>query len=216
MTATVDHTKWKKLLLQMVLGGVLGAAATGGLLMLFSSGGMDVTDPNRLAALVAGMVYALMGLVVGLGLAAPNAGAKLLNVEDAEELREERPNLWMATLGCILIGLFLLTLAAAGDGARLLSDDQALVLAGTSFVGLIAMNLWLKRRYDEFTRQVSVEASALAMHCALVLVGGWAALAHLGQLPWISPLGMVALLALLELGAILWVATRKGMMTPRG
>ena len=214
MNARTEKNKTRTMVLRMLAGAIVGAAGAALFLQIVGERHMKLADPAAVLAMVAGLVYALMGLFVGLGLAIPNAGAELLNVEDEQELREERPKLRTAAIASMLIGLFLLTLAASGDSGSLLSSNTALVIAGTCFFAIIAMNLWLKGTYDELTLQISVEASALAMHFALVLLGGWAALAHLGFAPWLGPLGMIALLALLELAAIFWVGARKGLLTP--
>ena len=80
---------------------------------------------------------------------------------------------------------------------------------------MIALAIAARNMPDELMRRVSHEASSLAIHFALLLFGGWAALAHLGYVEWIAPLTLFASLVLIELVAIMWVAGRKGLMTER-
>lgn len=151
------------------------------------------------------------------GALAPRTGAHLLNVEDAEKLRHERPILSLSAVACLLTGLFFLTLAAIpadGDG-RLLSREIAAMVAGGCLIVLVAMTRWTNRNVDELTRQVSVVSSAFAMHAIMLLLGGWASLAHLGYAVWISPLAFVSGLALLQLVAISWVSEKRGLLRPR-
>lgn len=132
-------------------------------------GGTDSADPGTAIALVTGMSYALIGLLVAFGIAAPGDGAKLLNVEDAEELREESPKLRYGAVACFLI----------------------------------------------LTRQINLEASTLTLLLAMALFGGWAALAHLDFTGWVTPLALIAVLALIQLVSIMIVCARRGLMMPR-
>ena len=217
MTGTVSHRNGKKLLGQMLVGAVVGGAATGGLLMVWKGRGLDLSDPAQMFALVAGMIYLLIGMMVGFGALAPRAGARFLNVEDVDELRVERPILGFSAIACVLTGMFFLVLAAIpADGSDgLVNRDAAAVVAAACLTGLVAMTRSTNRRVDELTRQVSMEASALAMHAVMLFLCGWAALAHLGYANWISPLAFVSALALLLLASVFWVGAKRGMVTPR-
>jgi hypothetical protein len=74
---------------------------------------------------------------------------------------------------------------------------------------------WVRGKIDEFNQRLGIEASAQAMHVSLLLFGGWAALAHVGYVQWITPLGLLAGFALLELGSIFWVVGKRGLLVPR-
>jgi hypothetical protein len=198
---------------RMFAGAIVGAGATALFLALVEPR-MDLDDPANMLAIVAGISYAVIGLAVGLGLIVPRAGARFLNVEDADELREERVKLRTGAIACFLIGLFLLVLALAADKAYL-TRDVALFTAAACLAGVAIASLFSGRRSDELTRQITLEASAATFHIALFVLGGWAALAHLGYAGWVSPLALISGLALLELVAIMVVSARKGLMTPR-
>lgn len=214
MTATITRPNWKKLLLQMLVGAVLGGAAT--MAVLWAWDDLDPFNPGQMVAFVTGMIYALMGVMVGAGVIAPVTGAQLLNVEDVEDLRDQRTILGLSSAACVMIGLLFLTLAAvpAGGTNGPFSREIAATLAGICLAALIVLTLLTNRRVDELTRHISMEASSLAMQSSFVIFGGWAALAHLGFVEWIGPLELISGLALIQLLAIFWVSGKHGLMVP--
>jgi hypothetical protein len=209
MNATAQKDKMRVMLWRMLGGAVVGAAGTGLFIAFVGEPHMDLDDPGVLIAVVSGLSYVLIGLIVALGLASPQAGAKFLNVEDAEEIREEGPKLWMSTICCVLIGVLLLVLAMSGG---LIESQTATVIAAACFAGIVIIGFVSAKRYDELTRQISLEASAGAFYTTVLLVGGWATLAHLGYVAWLSPLAFVSGVALLLLVAIFVVAAQRGLM----
>jgi hypothetical protein len=206
----------KKLIVQTLSGAAFGAAGT---FLFLQYGGKvaDFEDPSRLAAAATGIIYVLMGLFVGVGALAPGAGAKFLNVEDADEILAERKSIGPGAIGALLIGLLLMALALTPGGGQpgALSPDTALAIAAACLAGVLAVGWWVRGKVDEFNRQMGVESSAIAMNASLLLFGGWAALSHAGYVQWITPLGLLASFALLELAAIFWVVGKRGMLTPR-
>ena len=216
MTRVMQKKTTQKLIFQTLTGAAFGAAGT---FLFLQYGGKvaDFEDPSRLAAAAMGIIYALMGLFVGFGALAPRAGAKFLNVEDADEILAERKSIGPGAVGCLLVGLMLMALALTPGGGQpgALSPDVAMAIAAICVTGLIATSFWIRGRIDEFNRQMGIESSALAMHAAILLFGGWAVLAHAGYVQWIAPLGLLAGFALLELGAIFWVVGKRGMLAPR-
>jgi hypothetical protein len=209
--------KWRKSVAQMAVGALVGGAVTYALLESVGRSGLDMDDPSRLLALVAGIIFALMGIIVGLGVIAPGPGAHLLNVEDADELREQRRPLWHGSVAMVLIGsaMLALALAAVGGGVGIISRGAAGTVLGICLVGVAAVSFVGRNDNDEFMRAVGTEASALATYATLFLFGIWAALAHLGGVDWIEPLGFLATLLLLQLAALMWVSTRRGLLRPR-
>ena len=216
MTRVMQKKTTRKLIFQTLTGAAFGAAGTF-LFLRFGGEVADFEDPSRLVAAATGIIYVLMGLFVGVGALAPGAGAKFLNVEDADEILAERKSIGPGAIGALLIGLMLMALALTpgGDQPGALSPDTALAIAAVCLVGLLAVGWWVRGKVDEFNRQMGIEASAIAMNASLLLFGGWAALAHTGYVHWIAPLGLLAGFALLELGAIFWVVGKRGMLVPR-
>lgn len=213
MSATAETNKVRVMVGRLLGGAVVGAAGTGLFLVFVGEPHMNLKDPSVMLAIVAGVSYVLIGLLVAVGLVAPSAGARFLNVEDAEEIREERPKLGSSALSCVLTGCFLLVLALSGGGV--IAAGAALAIAVLCLGGMIVLGWISMKRYDELTRQMGQEASAWAFYATLLLFGGWAALAQLGFTAWVDPLGFVASLAMLQLVAIFVAVARRGLMMPR-
>jgi len=214
MTAVVGKTTKGRQALRMLAGAAVGAVATIAFLEAVGKPSLKSGDFGTLLALSAGLIYALMGLFVGLGAMAPRQGARFLNVEDAEEIHEQRPSLGSSAIACILIGAFLLLLALAPAG----QDADRGVWAGAAgacLLGAAAITLATRRRGDELMRQVGLEASSLTLHVTLAVLSVWALLAQLRFVEWLTPLGLISGLSLLYLAAIFWVTARKGMMKAR-
>ena len=70
MNQVLDGAKTRKLVLQTLSGAVVGAVVTYFALEM-GGGAADLEDSARLAAVAAGIVYALMGAFVGLGAIVP-------------------------------------------------------------------------------------------------------------------------------------------------
>ncbi|QIL02146.1 hypothetical protein G7078_04655 [Sphingomonas sinipercae] len=198
-----------------LLGAVVGAVGTALLLALVGERYIDLDDGAAMLTLAVGAIYALIGLAVGVGAIAPGAGARFLNVEDADEVREDRPRIALGALSCLLVGLFLLTLVLSGGSGSLLSAQAALVIASFCVLGLVAIALRLRGGGDEMSQQVGREASSLAMSVTTLVFGGWAGLWHLGYAGPIQPLVLVSGFAAIQLLASFWAIGRKGLMAPR-
>lgn len=129
MNRTMDAGQVRKLLGRLFGGMVVGAAVSG--LFFASIGRMpNFEDPSRIAAVGAGLIYALMGLIVGIGSLMPAFGAKFLNVEDAGEIVEERKALAPGAIVSLLVGVLFLSLALApsGDFEGAISRELAVAL----------------------------------------------------------------------------------------
>ena len=211
MNASVQKNPMRTMLMRMLAGAVVGAAGMGLFLAFVGDPFLDMEDPATVLASVTGVIYLLTGLMVWLGLAVPRLGSRFLNVEDAEEIREEGGKLKPAVAVMILTGAFLLVLALSDAIGRELSLVAALAcLAG------IAIGAWIAaRRYDELMKRLGLEASALTLHLVMLLLGAWATLAQLGYADWLSPLAAVSALAILQLLASFIVVGRHGMLMPR-
>ena len=214
MTDGASNHARGRLLARMMIGALIGGTAAVAFLMLSGRFLPDRGDPEAVVALMAAIGYGVMGLLVGLGTLFPKAGASFLHVEDAEEIREHR-SLAPGAAASILVGLFLLILAVApalaasfGRKAPVIAAFACLAAAGLIFFAT-------RNRADELNRQIGLEASSLTLNIALVVLGGWAALAGGGYAGRVGPVGLIAALALLELAVIFYVSARKGLMHPR-
>ena len=213
----VGEGKTRKLVLQLFSGALLGGLVTFGFLTGIGETGFDKDDPSRAVGLIAGLVFILMGGLVGLGTIAPKAGAFFLNVEDSDELREQTRILLQGSLTFLLAGVALLalSLASIGGSPGSISVSGAAVTVAICFVGLVVLAFFSKDSSDELMKQVGMEASALALYASIALFGIWAALAHLGYVAWVEPLGLISGLLLISLAALFWVSARKGLLRPR-
>ena len=195
---------------RMFAGALVGGIATFLFLEFVGERFMDLDNGAVMLTVMAGLVYALIGLSVAFGLLAPRAGARFLNVEDADELREEGPKLKIAAAASVLMGAFLLVLGLSSSGS--LGRELALILLALCLVGSIVLRFIGRNRTDELTRQISLESSALTLQLALLAAAAWAALAQLDYVEWISPLGLLSGFALLQLFAVFVICARKGLL----
>ena len=213
---TQDGTpKWKTSAIKMLTGGVVGAAVAAGILGIAGSALLDAMGPSRVALATVGVVYAMMAALVGFGLAAPRAGARLLNVGDADELREERAGMMLSVITMGSIGLVLVLLAlASGPGfagpvpATLAFGVLVLAVAG----GALASWAW-RDRYDELNRQLGLEGCFRAFCLSWVLLTLWAAADFLGFGLALTPVDVVTTLAAMMLAGSFVAIGRRGMMT---
>ncbi len=216
-SAPATTSKTSKMAKQMVIGAIVGAVVTIGLLTTIGKPGFDLDDPSRVVALITGLLFALTGLIVGLGVLAPKPGAQFLNVEDADELREQRGQLSRAAVVMLLLGIAVLALALAAvdRSPGLFPSDVAGLIVAISLVGVAILSFAARKDQDELMLSVGREALALAMYVVTVTIGIWAALAHLGYIQWITPLGMIGALLLSQLVAIGVVSAQRGLLRPR-
>lgn len=207
----------RKMILQSIVGAVCGAIVTYLALQLVEGRGFDLDDPSRVAALGVGLVFLLMGTIVGLGVALPGPGAHLLNVEDADELREQRRPLWRSALVILLIGAMMtaFALAPGPDWVGLVSRQAAAIALAVTVVASTSLSFLGHKDQDELMRAIAREGSAWGFYASLAIFVVWGGLAHLGFVAWITPLGMVSALLAIMLAAIFIVCGVRGVLTPR-
>ena len=217
MEAKLDQaprSKWRKFVLQAFAGGLVGAGFSVGITQLVDSGALGAFSAAQEAAMLVAMLYVVIGLVVGLGVAVPRAGASMLNVEDEEELREQRSVLAWSALSMVLIGVLLGLLALSGQGG-LVDPALALGVIAAGWVVLAILGWYLMRNLDELMRALSRESAELAYYLLFVVCGGWATLAWLGFVPGMGMLAFLTLCHALLLLACFIATARRGMMAPR-
>jgi hypothetical protein len=212
---------WRKMLMQGVIGAVVGAGGMIAVLALVEGqGGLDWA-PSAIILLGVGFIYALMGAFVGIGTAAPRLlGQRLLNVADAEEIVEGRANMGASAISCLILGaaLMLLAHAVAADAAGM----AALVKPATAFwillavlVGFTAVSVWMWQSFDELWRQMTVEISAITGNLLLAVAIIWGGAAAVGLAAGPRPLDLVSIGFGSLLLACFVAAGWRGMMAPR-
>lgn len=207
--------KWKKSAIRLVVGGLIGAAASAAVLSLAGSELLQAMGPSRVALATVGLVYGLMAAMVGFGLAAPRAGAKLLNVADDEELREERSGMLLSVVTMGALGLVLVLLAVArapGFAAGLVPAGVAMGALLLSVVGGAAASWAWRDRFDELNRQLGLEGCFWAFCLSWVLLTLWAAADFLGLGVSLTAIDVVTTLAAMMLLGSFVAVGRRGMM----
>ena len=217
MAMTQDGRRsWRKTAIGMALGALVGAGAMSGVLALAGTDLLDAMGPSRVVLAGVGLVYMLMGAMVGFGVAAPRAGAAVLNVADAEELRDDRANLVFSVLVTTLLGATLLLLAVArgpGFAAGVVAPDVAFGALVLLLVGGAAASWAWRDRFDELGRQLGLEGASWAFYLSWVILFVWGAADFLGLGARLTAIDAVTVTAAtLLLGSFVAIG-RRGMMT---
>ncbi len=213
MSSTPIGPNKRKIVLQLAAGGLFGfvsaMAVTRALPHLDQP-----TSPGAAALIAIGLIYAIMGLFVGLGVAFPGLGARLLNVVDRDDLADQRAILTGSAVSCISLGLALILLALAGPEGQV-SNVLAIGTLAFALILTTAITVLQWRRYDELMRGISLEASAFMAGIAFPAIVLWAAFSQTGLAGPIDPLGLVAVLAGAMLVATFIAAGRRGLLLPQ-
>jgi hypothetical protein len=204
----------RKLVIPALIGGVAGFAASTTMMRFIDSdavGGLGISA--TIAALV-GVLYCVIAVGILIGTARPGVGARFLNVEDADELREQQRILLYSGAAMLAWGIALIALAlAAPDGP--VPQTAALVLGlGGLLVGT-GLSIFVYRASDELMLAVNLEAGALTYGLVLLVVGTWAMLAHLGYVTGPAPIDLLTVFYVLVLLASFIAVGRRGMITIR-
>lgn len=207
--------RWvRKLLIPALIGGVIGYAASAAMLSYVDRAALDGLSVSAFIAAVVGVLYAVIGLIITVGTASPWLGARFLNVEDADELREQKKVLTLSGASMLLSGVALLALAlAAPDGP--VPQAVALAVGGGGLVVGNVLSVLVYRSSDELMLAVNLEAGALSYVLLLLVVGLWAMLAHLGYTAAPAPLDLLTLFYVVVLLASFIAVGRRGMLTIR-
>jgi hypothetical protein len=203
----------RKLLLQALAGAVCGGVGMY-LGMTFIERGAP-SAPDVVVGFGVALIYFLTGTLVGLGALAPRFGAHALNVEDMNEVIEERRNLIGAALIFLAIAALLLGLTLAPGGAGLLGRSTATMLVAGAFTMLVAGSWYYRNLGDEMMRAASKDASVITVYLLFLLFGGWAMLAQLGLAESFTPLLFVGGFFAVYLLAVYVAVARRGLLKPR-
>lgn len=210
--------KWRKLLLQLGGGLVFGALVgygAGSLAGGFAEArGMEYLPLSvGIAGLVA-VIYIMIAGIVLAGASSPALGARILNVEDADEVREMKAQFVTAGTAMLLWGAALLALALAEPAGPVAAPVSLAIGAGGLLTGTwFAIRSY--RSYDELMLAMNLEAGAISYGLVLVVLGGWGMLAHLGYLGAPQPLDILTGCYVLVLLASFIAVGRRGMLMPR-
>lgn len=207
---------WTKFIGLLIAGGLTGfLAASLGMSALEEGGALALLQGAELALMTA-FLYLLMGAMVGFGTLAPRAGAAILNVEDADEIREEKASMGASAVGCIIMAVIIGIVTIGSPDVGMISPAVAgLTALGLSVAAVIpSWQSW--KNADELMRAVMRDAGATSYYVLFAVLGLWAGAAHLGFVGGPRPLDIFAMLFAAPLLAAFWVVGRRGMMHPRG
>ena len=210
--------KWRKLLFQLTGGLIFGALVGYGAGHLAgdyaAERGLEGLPPSVTIAGMVAVIYILMSALVLAGSSSPGVGAKILNVEDADEVREMQSQFVTSGAAMLVWGLALLGLALAAPVGPLAPPVALTIGAGELLIGLVfAVKGY--RDADELMLTTQLEAGAITYGLVLLVVGGWAIGAHLGYAPAPAPLDLLTAFYVLVLAASFIAAARRGMLRLR-
>lgn len=207
--------KWRKLLLQLttwlVAGGLVGYGVGHFLGDYAEARGLEKLPLSvEIAGLVA-VIYIFMAAAVLAGSASPSIGSKILNVEDADEVREMQSQFLTSGIAMLLWGFALLGLALA-EPAGPLAAPAALTIGAA---GLLIGTWFAIKSYrdsDELMLAMNLEAASLTYGLLLVTLGGWAMLAHVGYVDAPLPLDILTACYALVMVASFIAIGRRGLI----
>lgn len=205
--AATQASKGRKVLVQLLLGGLCGGAGMIAALTLLEGRSGARVDPVDAIGIGTALVFGLMGLFVGLGALAPGLGARTLNVEDREELQEQRSTLVIGAVSFMLI--------AIGLAALTLKGELAAPIAAVATLALIAWSVVYRNKGDEMMRAAAKDAGVITTNLIFLVFGVWAGAAQLGLAPMFEPLLFVAGFFALYLVAVFVAVGRRGLLAPR-
>jgi hypothetical protein len=203
--------KNRRIVFQLLSGGLVG-----GLAGYFGAGLSDAEPvrPDQVVVSGVGVIYLVMGLVVAVGLIAPRLGSSILNVEDADEIREQRRILTGSTICMVALGAALIALPMAGpEGPIVPLAGFGALLAALAILIFVSIRDW--KHYDEMLLQLSREAGNLAFGGIGSVILIWSSAAWLGLASAPTPLMLVAVVSGGFLLAIFVASARKGLLWPR-
>ena len=201
----------RKLLLPVGLGATVGfLGATAFLRLTDGESGLNLPVSNEIAGLI-GLLYVFISVAVLFGVLMPKAGARILNVEDAEELREQKKQLTWSAIGSATLGAALMTLALTGAELPVPPTIGAFVAAGLVLVGTFS-SVAMNSHTDELQKSLSRDAITTAFYLMFYIGGGWSVLAHASLVLSPQPIDWLSLFACTILIGAFWQIGRRGML----
>lgn len=204
----------RKLVIPALIGGVAGFVAVFVLMRFIDSGMVGGLATSAKIAATVGVLYGVIAGVILLGTTSPRLGARFLNVEDADELHDQKRILLTSGGAMLLWGISLLTLALAAPDGPIPQGAALIVGAGGLLLGT-ALSYLTYRFCDELMLAVNLEAGAITYGMVMLVVGMWAVLAHLGFVGAPQPLDLLTSFYVLVLAASFIAVGRRGMLTIR-
>lgn len=211
--AQTKPSTWRKVAISAGMSAALTWFLLAALVPLFADGPLSAMSASERVSGGVGLIYVLFAVFVGAGAAGPRIGAQFLNVEDEDDLRQQRQVLAYAAAAMAMIGSALVVLALAGPGG-VLARPTALAAALALFAASVPLTLFQWRLMDELLRSVTVETGNLSYYLILLGGGGWAMLAHLDFAAAPAPLDWLTMFSAITLAASFVATMRRGLHQP--
>lgn len=190
-----------------ILFGVLGSKLGRSL----KSGDLGQIGGSELVAAAMGITLLFVGLMGIIGVARAHMGARFMDPDLADEMRE-RARLFLCSFTWVAAcGLLFVVLSLAGPGG-VLSQTTALASALALVAVLVVLGIATWRLSDELLRTLSYEGGNLAFYLIFALGGGWAILAHLGLVVTPAPLDWLTMLTMFMLAGSFIAAGRRNLL----
>ena len=209
-----NKSKLKKIALPAAIGAVCGFIVAFGVTWFSDDIGETGLSASAEIATLVGALYLMVSVFVGLGTLRPGTGAKLLNVEDADELREQRTLLLNSSYGMGLWGLALIVLALSGTTAPI-APLAGLIVTVVLYVLGLYFTVRAYAHSDELMTAVNREAAVWSYGLAFAVLGGWSAVAHVEYIGGPGPLDVLSVFYAMVLIATFIAAGRRGMLNIR-
>jgi hypothetical protein len=204
-------SKFGKAFVRGLIGAVAGYAAMRFGLDAGLGPHLRAAGPGAVALAGFGLVFALMGVFVGLGAAIPALGEKMLNVGGREDIEDQRALLLGSGVSCLALGAGMVLLALATPGGPVPGEVGAAVFGLALFL-TAAMTVRQWHLYDELWRNLSLESAALGGTLIAMTLLVWSALALIGRAVMPDPAGLIALIMALSLLGCFIAVGRRGML----
>ncbi|MEP3050232.1 MAG: hypothetical protein ABJP48_11700 [Erythrobacter sp.] len=211
---TKERSLIRKLGVPMLSGAVVGFLGAFGIVQLMKSGVLGQLDGSREIAILVALVYTISATAVMIGVVSPGFGARFLNVEDADELREQKAMLGYSAISMLALGLALACVALAAPVGPIPTMAAIVVLAA-----LLALAWFTSRRQSQYMDELMSDLSRGSVSAAfyfLLLGGGlWAVLSHLEFVTGPNPLDWLSMFAAALLIGTFWVCGKRGLLVRR-
>ena len=212
--ASDKKRRLKKTLVAMTLGAFAGFLATFLFLEGMDRGALPEIGASREIASLIGILFLLIALMIGFGILSPKHGSKVLNVEDAEEIEEQKADLFYSAVVMLVGGLSIMVLAFA-EPVGPIGREIALAAFIASSVVMVVCSLAAQKNQDELMREVGKECAAVAFYLVTAIGGTWAVLAHLDYAAAPAPLDWMTMFLDFTLLAAFIVTGRRGLLAMR-
>ena len=156
-------------------------------------------------------IYLLVGILLLIAVASPRLAEGMLKGADSQDIIDNPPMYALQAFAMVSFGLALAVVASAGEGAVLSPRAGGIGFAVLMLAGCIAY--WRSLPLlDELLKVASIESAALTYGGLLLLIGTWAAYAHLGFLTAPTMLDLLSAFWGVSLVATLVASARRGMI----